>query len=198
MIRSRIAAAARVSRSSGFTLLETLISVSLLAVTMAIAVPSMRDFLLDSRRAASGNDLVATLTVARGQAVIDRTAVTVCRSENPLSKTPSCAVGGGWESGWISFVDRDADGQLDDGEPVLQQHEALPGGTTVKGNSKVLARVTFKPSGTTSNNGSFALCDIRGWGGAARVIVVATSGRVRTTSPAQPVDNPLTSCTPSA
>ena len=53
----------------GFTLVELLIVIAVLAIGLTIAVPSMQEFLKNNRVAAQNNELVALISLAKSQAI---------------------------------------------------------------------------------------------------------------------------------
>lgn len=183
--------------TSGFTLLELLVSVSVTAILFATAVPTFGEMLKNSQRAATINEFVAALAFARTHAITRGDAVTVCRLDQSGSAGAACAgSSGGWQSGWLVFVDEDRDGLLDADESILRQHGPLNNGATLNGNANIMRRITFAASGVTGNNGRVAFCDSRGWTDDARIIVVSTAGRVRTLTRPQDRNDPLPGCVP--
>jgi len=81
-------------QGSGFTLIELMIVISVLAVILSMALPSFRDFTLQQRIKNAGFDTVATLTFARSEAIKQNGNVTI---------TPT---GGNWSNGWtIAGID---------------------------------------------------------------------------------------------
>ncbi len=56
-------------RSLGFTLIEALVAISILAVLLAVAVPSLNDWILLTRLKASAAELVTDLQLARSESV---------------------------------------------------------------------------------------------------------------------------------
>ncbi len=183
--------------AAGFTLIELIVSVTVAAVLLSTGVPALTGFVLDSRRSAAVADFVAALQFSRNQALVNRKTVSLCRSANAGLARPSCAASTGWEAGWIVFEDADADGVLGPAEILLRRHEALDGKLTLHGNSKVAKRITFRSAGITGNNGRLALCDRRGWGEAARIIVVSVGGRIKALTVAEDSNSPpLPGCDP--
>jgi type IV fimbrial biogenesis protein FimT len=93
----------------GFTLIELLVTIALVAVLAALAAPSFTEFLIRNRTAAISNELLASITRARNEAVSRNTCVTMCRSVNGSA----CAASGtSWADGWIVFVNADCNAAL--------------------------------------------------------------------------------------
>jgi len=61
----------------GFTLIETMVVVTLLAILSAIAVPSFRTLLANNRVSSASSELQALLLYARAEAVYQRTGMAV-------------------------------------------------------------------------------------------------------------------------
>ncbi|MGQ0658291.1 MAG: GspH/FimT family pseudopilin [Chromatiales bacterium] len=111
---------------AGFTIIELMITILVLAILLGLAVPNMRDFILRNRLTSQTNALVASLQFARSEAVKRGTMVAIA----PL--TPA-----NWASGWQVWVDDDRDGlaeatdnngvQDGAGEPILRMEAALQG-----------------------------------------------------------------------
>jgi type IV fimbrial biogenesis protein FimT len=72
----------------GFTLVEVMIVVAILAVVAAIGAPEFSRFIADQRLRATATDLVASLLVARSEAIKRNADVTLARSAS------------GWPGGW--------------------------------------------------------------------------------------------------
>src|SRR5918995_1551586 len=87
----------RHGRSRGFTLIELLVALTIAAILFAIGVPMFRDASLGGRLSAAANNLLASVQLARSEAIKRNLPVTVCAS----SAGATCAGGGGWEQGWI-------------------------------------------------------------------------------------------------
>jgi type IV fimbrial biogenesis protein FimT len=82
--------------SGGFTLVEMMIAITIMAILMAIAVPSFKDASLSSELRSIANDLVAHAALARSEAIKRNALVTLCVSADGAT----CGAGG-WEQGWI-------------------------------------------------------------------------------------------------
>lgn len=90
---------ARVQR--GFTLVEVLVTISILAILTAVAVPSFQTMIASSSLTSTTNDVMTTLAQARSEAVRTGSRVTMCKSADGST----CVVSGDWEQGWIVFND---------------------------------------------------------------------------------------------
>jgi type IV fimbrial biogenesis protein FimT len=159
-------------RNAGFTLLEILITVTILTLVMAIGVPSMRDFVKNDRLVTQINTMVGHLAYARSEAVLRHLPVVVCASSN----LTSCS-NGSWTDGWIIFVDTDNNSDFSAGEDMLRQYEGLSGGNTMTntvGSIVIYDKRGFAPDSV----GSFTLCDDRG-DTHKKSITISGTGRVR-------------------
>ena len=110
---------------SGFTLIELVVTISVAAILMALAVPSFRSTIQNNRVTGQANEFVTSLTLARSEAIKRGRNATVCISSDGTSCT-----GSNWAGGWLVWVDSNGDGVLGAGETV-RVHEALPNGSTL-------------------------------------------------------------------
>jgi type IV fimbrial biogenesis protein FimT len=76
------------SRCAGFTLVELMVALVVLAILTTVAIPSFNGFILNQRVKATAFELVATLNYGRSEAIKQNQAVTVQ------------AVSGDWLQGW--------------------------------------------------------------------------------------------------
>jgi type IV fimbrial biogenesis protein FimT len=139
-------------RSAGFTLLEALVVLAVLAVLTGVAAPAMTGLRLQHRMQAQAEDLLGSLMLARSEALRQQQRVTVCAR----AADERCALTGVWSQGWLVFVDGNANAQRDTQEVVLQKHGALPSGLWLDGNSLVNRYVSYGPDGRSQTiSGAF-------------------------------------------
>ena len=124
------------SPQSGFTAIELMVVIAIVAILASLAVPSFQGLIASSTLTSTTNDLIATLARARSDAIRRGKRVTVCMSANGTS----CTTTGDWSQGWIMFEDNvnfslnatvDIDGTSPD-DRITQVSPATNGNLTVK------------------------------------------------------------------
>lgn len=112
-------------RPRGFTLIELMVTLAVLGVMMAIAIPSFRYVQNSSRLSAAANELVATLQLARMEAIRSNARVVVCASSAGTACDNSTTA-----SGVLVFTDTNGDNILSAGEVTLRT-STVPTPTTM-------------------------------------------------------------------
>lgn len=143
------------SRQRGFTLIELMVTVSIAAILMGLAVPSFMNFIVRNRLVSYNNDLIAAVTFARSEAVRRGTTVSVCKRN-----TDASCVGGSWSNGWLVVVNTanvNPTAVAPSG-PVLRVHEALSPSYTLDANNNFENYVTYRADGTANQLGTFVFC----------------------------------------
>jgi type IV fimbrial biogenesis protein FimT len=163
-------------RQSGFSLMEMVIVMALIAIVAALALPNSGGWIDNNRLSSAASDLVVAMQTGRAEAVGRNAPVTLCKKN---AAGTACIQTGGWDQGWLLFVDTDSDATLDSGEEVLQVHDAIKGNLSFHGTSQVKDFITFRASGRTSvtSTQTLILCDTRGFGIHAKGLVVSILGR---------------------
>lgn len=83
--------------STGFTLLELIVTVAVAAIIVSFGIPGFMSFIQNNRAATDTNDLVTGLNLARSEATRRSAVVTICSS----SDGATCNGGTDWSTGWI-------------------------------------------------------------------------------------------------
>lgn len=92
---------ATVRRHFGFSIVELMVTLSVAAILLAIASPSLAAFFRANRLATVSNELVLTLQLARAEATRRGRDVSVCFSTDGTA----CSGGTAWNGGWIVVQD---------------------------------------------------------------------------------------------
>lgn len=161
-------------RQNGFTLVELMVTIMVLAVLATIAFPSFQSTLRSNRIATASNELIASLALARSEAVKNRRGAGVC-----ASSAGSTCDGKSWADGWLVWADTNGDGGLSAGETVLRYSAGRPGLTTV-GTPDL--SVGFDPRGRNRANASLDLTlrpDTCGKQPLQRTLRISPTGQVR-------------------
>jgi type IV fimbrial biogenesis protein FimT len=173
-------------RDGGFTLVELLITLLIVSILLGVAAPAFIDLLERNRLETTSTQFMTTLMAARSEALKRNQPVVTCKSVNGSS----CVNAGGWERGWMTYADEDADGLKDGSEPVLSVHERLPSGDTLRvSGTDFNKRIVYRTDGTASGTGVFVLCNSDQDLSLAREIAVSITGRPqrrRTTTDCDP------------
>lgn len=163
------------SGERGFTLVELVTVVLIVAIFVAVGVPMFSNATLGSKLGSAANDLVVGAYTARSEAMKRNRSVTLCTSTNGTS----CATSGDWEQGWIV---------LDAGSStVIQYQQARGAGLKVfarnAGNS-AFYRLVFTSTGlgaapeTGSAPVTFRVCRAApSAGNQERIVTVSASGK---------------------
>ncbi len=179
--------------SAGFTLIELMLALTILAILLGVAGPSFLEAQRNVVISGQANDLHADLALARSEAVKRNQAVMLCASSNQTT----CG-GLTWAQGWMVFADANGNGAWDAAEVPLKSRGPLGGATTLVSAGHLVAGgvayVPYVPSGISTLTGvSFVLCDTRTTPNGGRNISINRTGRpsvVRVTCPMIPTLEP--------
>ena len=127
----------------GFTLVEALVALVLLAVLVALAAPSLTGLRQRQQLRGLAEGFWNSLVLARAEAMARQQRVTVCA----LSAAGDCDATGPWQRGWLVFVDANRNGQREADELLLQRQGALPAGVSLVGNSPVRRGLAYADEG---------------------------------------------------
>ncbi|QIM51340.1 GspH/FimT family pseudopilin [Hydrogenophaga crocea] len=128
-------------------MIELLMALVVMAVLLAIGVPSFRTSIAGNRLSSSTNELVSALALARSEAVRRGNRITVCKSADGAN----CTTAGGWQQGWIVFTDgtrATAVATVDVGETVISRGQAVSAPVMITGNAGAQNFVSFAADGT--------------------------------------------------
>lgn len=92
------------SDQKGFTLIEMLVSLVVLAILLSIGVPSFQSLVAQNRATSAANELQSALHLARSTALAQSRPVTVCAANFAVSP-PACRTDEDWSEGWMVLQD---------------------------------------------------------------------------------------------
>ncbi|MGH8027964.1 MAG: GspH/FimT family pseudopilin [Pseudoxanthomonas sp.] len=154
---------------TGYTLLELMVTVAIAAILLGIALPSFQSSLRSNRVATATNEALASLALARSEAIRNTRGAGVCASANGSS------CGADWNSGWLVWSDTDGDGAIDPGETIVRYSQGKAS-VTMTGTA---ATLTFDRRGRASGGMqtiSIAPADATA---PARCITIGVTGQTR-------------------
>ncbi|WP_237068694.1 GspH/FimT family pseudopilin [Microbulbifer guangxiensis] len=141
---------------SGFTLVELMMVVAILAIVMSIGVPSFNSMIKNNRLSAASNDIAGALHYARSEAVRRGRNVQVEALDNNLA------------NGLRVWFDENNDGGFDAGEELRVVRLPAASGLVIKGQvdstTKTDIDMSYSPRGAVNGAGNVmevTLCDDR-------------------------------------
>lgn len=127
--------------AKGFSLLELMITIALLGILVALAIPSFELIANMNKLSGTSNEILTSLQIARAEAIRRGAHAVVCKSTNADSgAAATCSTAGGNWTGWIAFVDDGA------GTPANANNGARNAGETVLRTGTVANQVLLVPS----------------------------------------------------
>ena len=89
----------------GFTIIELMVTLVVLAIVLAIAIPNFSRQVINNNSLALGEEFIAALNFARAEAVKRARSVSICASAN----STACGNAANWSDGFIVFTDKAAE-----------------------------------------------------------------------------------------
>ncbi len=155
------------SKQRGFTLVELLMTVVVLSILIALAVPSFREMMDKNAVTTAANDLLSSVLIARSEAV---------KRESPvvIRKVSS------WGSRYQVFNDLNGNNNFNASteSPVILDNILPDSSVTITGNGAASTYIRFNPRGRaslTTSNDYFSISK----GSATRYICFSATGRPR-------------------
>ncbi len=162
----------------GFTLIELMIVVAVLAILFGVALPAWSGFLEAGRAGAAKAALLSSLTTSVNRAAVTGSHAVLCSSVDRAT----CSGDLDWTSGWVAFLDRNGNRQRDADEALITAEGPLGGKVTLQTTSGRTRLVLQPNGGNAGSNVTFTLCDGRG-PSRAQTLVINNRGGMRYGTP---------------
>lgn len=170
-----------VSSNNGFTAIELLVTMAVVAVLVSIATPTVRTIIQNNRIVTLTNDLMSDVNYARTESLRRALNIGLCRSSNG---TNCDGAGSTWQGGRIIFADINDDRAFTTGtDQILRARDAMPSNTltTATVPNPLIFNARGRPLDSAGRPSevtvSFALCDSRG-PGAGKTVQINRNGQV--------------------
>lgn len=172
--------------NQGFSLIELLVTISIVAILLAAVVPSFSRSIANTHIATVRDNLISSLQFARSEAISRNVAVALC----PSTDGANCTASSDWADGWIIYLDEDTG---TNSEPPstgpLKVFEASPKvnilHTGLPNTLNPAVFVRYVPAGfseyaTPAPAQIISICDLDKKADPAAILISASTGQVRT------------------
>jgi type IV fimbrial biogenesis protein FimT len=155
----------------GFSLIELIITLTVVGILVALAAPGMQRMFSDNRLTTQINDLLADISLSRSEAIKRNTSTGMCVT---AANGTSCVTSGNWANGWLVYYCSSPISPCPSASKVtVKAHEPLTGNSTLSTPSDEFA---FGKSGLLSSGaGQITLTDTKT--GGKRIVCVGSTGR---------------------
>lgn len=163
---------------TGFTLIELMVVVALVAILAMLATPSWTEMRIRNALRSSVNDFTSSLQFARSEAVRLNNPVTICPSSDGVNCTDT-----GYNLGWIVRTGPQANAA---NQIILQ--DTLPNALfRLDATTTATRRFTYLPNGLPASNfagATLEVCPVNiQFSALTRVITVNRAGRITLSTP---------------
>jgi type IV fimbrial biogenesis protein FimT len=145
----------------GFTLIELMITLAVMAILITAALPSFNEFIKNNRLTTQANDFIATMNLARSEAIKRGANINISSTSGD----------GNWGGGWSI---------TDTGGNIIRITQPLTGNSTLTSTNGV-AQFQYRADGLINTPDTLSLCDDRS-GETGRTITINTVGRASVTT----------------
>lgn len=187
-------------RFKGFTLIELMIAIAMLAILLAVGVPNFQASIQNNRMSTNANELLSAMMIARSEAIKRGVNVRIMSTSGNQN----------WANGWTIITDDNNDNVFNTAtatclaaaDCAVHTKAALGASLTLNSVINNVSFFEFDPRGRLrtppSSIDTLVMCDSRGFVQQARAILVTATGRGRVvpaTDPAADVNGNVNACT---
>jgi type IV fimbrial biogenesis protein FimT len=144
------------THSSGYSLLELMVTLAVFGIVVAFAVPAVKGMIEGNTLSSRANDYLGAALFARSEAATRRSPVSICAMKSGADNL--CGTSYDWQNGWLIFDDLDGDAFRDEGESVIKSVSdyKILNSLKIRGYSH---GITFDELGTANRSLVIALCN---------------------------------------
>ena len=159
-------------RASGLTLIELLMTLTIVAVIAMAGIPALQGFIMSQRMTSQLNGFVHAVFLAKQSAHSRQAETVICKSPTGLHCEPDAD----WTDGWLMFVNHNQDrpARVDANEPILAVGNTFRNGSISANRREFI----FRAFEIRSTNGTLVFCDARG-AEQAKALIISYTGRPR-------------------
>jgi type IV fimbrial biogenesis protein FimT len=181
-----------IHRDAGFTLIELMVTIAILAIIASLAAPAMSTYVSRSAMRGISGDFTMALQRARSEAINRNMCVSICMSSQASLSPPKCTTSGDeWGVGWIVFLNPSCDASITTANPktganpletVVLVRDTSGARYSLQNTNTGTRSITFGARGSSSSMGGFNLVDTGVPSGDSinRTFCLDKAGRVRT------------------
>jgi type IV fimbrial biogenesis protein FimT len=158
---------------SGFTFIELLVSLTILAVLLSLATPSFQRSITRSAIKTQAWEIRRALELARGLALTQQQIWKVCIANSAAQCVKQ------YGERLLVFRDSDNNYRVDDSDLLYRDHRLSD--LDIKLSASGRRAVRYKPNGEAMDSGNFLVCGNREITDFGRQAIIFRSGRVRLT-----------------
>lgn len=157
----------------GFTLLELLITLSIISILIVVVTPSFTASSAKANASAVIQTLSGLVRTARNHAIYHQQTTIMCPSKDGIKCHQT------WQDGALIFQDSNANKRLDPSEPVIRFQTPLSDNGSIRWTA-LRNYIMFSGQGLTGTTaGSFIYCPADNNSEHAHALIISFSGKIR-------------------